>query len=387
MKIWFLSRFSNLSIRGKLVVVILVSTLPPLVAGFSYVVFTDLRQFRGDLLASSDLVTRSVSSYLAVGLAFDDPVETNKAIEPLRALEQIVAVYLYDIEGRVFQTYHRAGDGDDIEPPSLPTAMSTSIDGGVVHSVQPVTFDGRRYGTIYIQSTADALDERIRAYSVRMTLLGLALIALSVLGAYVCQGLISQPIQRLVAATRRISEAADYSVRVEKEGDDEIGILSDAFNAMVEQIESRQAELQRSNRDLDQFAYVASHDLKAPLRAISTLSAWIEEDVDEHLSDESREQMQLLRSRVQRMDRLIEGILQYSRVGRTDSAGESVDTGSLVAELIGYLEPPDGMTIEIADAMPTMVARRLRLEQVFQNLISNAIKYHHQPTAGCLRIG
>ena len=381
MTTWLITRFSNLSIRGKLVVVILASTLPPLIVGFSYVVLTDLRQFRVDLIERSDLVTHTVSSYLAVGLAFEDHKETQRGMEPLQALDQTLDVYVYDNEGRLFERYHRFGTVTEAAPPA-PTTAFTEIRDGFVLTARPVIFDGQRWGTVYVRSTAAPLTQRIRAYQVRMTLLGAALVLLSVLGAYVCQGPISRPITRLVEAARRISDEGDYSVRVEKQGTDEIGTLYDSFNTMVEKIERRQDDLERSNRDLDQFAYVASHDLKAPLRAISTLSAWIEEDLDDQLDGDSREQMRLLRGRVARMDRLIEGILQYSRVGRIDSAGETVHLGEMLAELVGFLDRPDGLEIEIAPDMPTLVARRLRLEQVFQNLISNAIKYHHQPEQG-----
>jgi len=187
---------------------------------------------------------------------------------------------------------------------------------------------------------------------------------------------ISNPILYLAEMAQRISANADYTIRVPKPGNDEIGVLYDGFNDMLEQIQKRQEDLERSNRDLDQFAYVASHDLKAPLRAIATLSGWIEEDLQDKLSPEAADQMRLLRSRVQRMDGLIEGILQYSRVGRLDSHGERVDVDHMLREIVEFLAPPDGFKVEIAPDMPVLVTKRMRLEQVFSNLINNAIKYH-----------
>jgi len=136
--------------------------------------------------------------------------------------------------------------------------------------------------------------------------------------------------------------------------------------------------LERSNRELDQFAYVTSHDLKAPLRAISNLSQWIEEDIGEQLSDESRQQMALLRSRVQRMDALIQGILEYSRVGRVAEETGSVDVATLLDEVIDSIDPPPGFTINVAVDMPVIETQRVRLQQVFANLIGNAIKYRER---------
>lgn len=134
--------------------------------------------------------------------------------------------------------------------------------------------------------------------------------------------------------------------------------------------------LERVNKELDQFAYVTSHDLKAPLRAISNLSKWIEEDIGETLTDETRQQMTLLRGRVHRMEALIEGILEYSRVGRISHKPETVDVAILLSEVLDSLAPPPGFTIDIDPAMPTLQAAYISLSQVFANLISNAIKYH-----------
>ena len=134
--------------------------------------------------------------------------------------------------------------------------------------------------------------------------------------------------------------------------------------------------LEATNRELDQFAYVASHDLKAPLRGIANLSQWIEEDVGEAaISPETREHLELLRGRVHRMEGLIDGILEYSRAGRVREESEEVDTGALVAEVVDLLDPPEGVRVRIDEGMPTVRAERLPLQQVFLNLVGNAVKY------------
>ncbi len=137
--------------------------------------------------------------------------------------------------------------------------------------------------------------------------------------------------------------------------------------------------LEKRNAELDQFAYIVSHDLKAPLRAIANLSQWIEEDLQEHLTEDTRHQMNLLRSRVHRMEALIDGILQYSRVGRLRTELERVDVEALLAEVIDSLAPPPGFTVTVMPGMPTLMTERLPLEQVFANLISNGIKHNNRP--------
>lgn len=141
------------------------------------------------------------------------------------------------------------------------------------------------------------------------------------------------------------------------------------------------AELNRSNQDLDQFAYVASHDLKAPLRGIANLTEWIQEDIGDALTAESREHMQLLKGRVHRMEALIDGILTYSRAGRVHEKPVEVDVGALVAECVELLAPPAETEVVIHPGMPTVVTERVPMQQVFMNLIGNAIKYNRRPGA------
>jgi PAS domain S-box-containing protein len=133
--------------------------------------------------------------------------------------------------------------------------------------------------------------------------------------------------------------------------------------------------LARSNTELDQFAYVASHDLKAPLRGIANLSQWIEEDLGERLGGENKSQMGMLRGRVHRMEALIDGILQYSRAGRMKAKPETIDTGALVTEVIELMAPPQSISIRVAPQMPEVKAEKIPLQQVFMNLIGNAIKH------------
>lgn len=164
------------------------------------------------------------------------------------------------------------------------------------------------------------------------------------------------------------------------------GIMTHAVE-VTEQVRARQEvekkaeelahltqSLKRSNQDLDQFAYVTSHDLKAPLRAIANLSEWIEEDIADQLSEDSREHLHLMRKRVHRMGALIDGILQYSRAGRVQQL-TTVNVGTLLSDLIEILSPPPEIVITIEAGMPTLKTEKILLEQVFMNLLNNAIKY------------
>jgi len=134
--------------------------------------------------------------------------------------------------------------------------------------------------------------------------------------------------------------------------------------------------LERANRDLQQFAYIASHDLRAPLRAIDSLSAWLEQDLDQLLKGEPREQMRLLRGRVRRMDRLLTDLLDYARAGQGEHLAEEVDVDELVSEAIALSNVPDGFVVERECQVPAFRTTRILLERAFLNLINNAIKHH-----------
>jgi two-component system, LuxR family, sensor kinase FixL len=144
--------------------------------------------------------------------------------------------------------------------------------------------------------------------------------------------------------------------------------------------------LRRANQELNEFAYVASHDLKAPLRGIKTLADWIAADGAEQLSADAREHLRLLQHRIERMHNLIDGILQYSRVGRTKEVMVPVNLGELIPEIVMVLDVPAGLTITVQEDLPVIDCDRTRITQVFQNLLSNAIKFMDKP-AGHIEVG
>ena len=144
-------------------------------------------------------------------------------------------------------------------------------------------------------------------------------------------------------------------------------------------IRSYAADLEKKNSELDQFAYIVSHDLKAPLRAINNLSEWIEEDIGEHMSDDVKSHMGLLRGRVRRMELLINGILDYSRAGRMRTREESVDSRHIIEEIVNSLAIPKHFRVAVQGDFPVFKTERLAFEQVVTNYISNAVKYNNNP--------
>ncbi|GEM_PF-2374719 len=212
---------------------------------------------------------------------------------------------------------------------------------------------------------------------------------------------------------RGINAIADGHLdrRVDTESPDGVGKIASAFNDMAErllaakdareraeddlalsnqsllsEVKERTAaqgrlfrsvtELRRSNQELDNFAYGASHDLKAPLRGIRNLTQWIAEDVKDTASAETVNNLALLRNRAERLDMLLDSLLQYSRVGRAGGTPEDVDIAQLVQEIADYIAPGSGFKVIWRGKNPLIHTNKAPLEQVLRNLIGNALKHH-----------
>ncbi|NNF01806.1 MAG: PAS domain-containing protein, partial [Bacteroidia bacterium] len=135
-------------------------------------------------------------------------------------------------------------------------------------------------------------------------------------------------------------------------------------------------DLEKSNAELDQFAYVVSHDLKAPLRAIGQLTGMIEMEVGDELPEDAQDNFTTIKGRVVRMEGLINGLLEYSRAHQAKQKEENVKVGELIKSTIEFLGFKDECKFEIAENMPEMLAEKMQMEQIFSNLIGNAIKYN-----------
>lgn len=163
----------------------------------------------------------------------------------------------------------------------------------------------------------------------------------------------------------------------------QVGSLEELLHVYEEKVIEQSAKLEqtlkqlgRTNQNLEEFAYVISHDLRAPLRAIINLAQWIQEDIGENISEGVANHIKLMQARVLRMESLINGVLEYSRVGRTELIIETVNTRVVVEEIINNLDAPKNFTITIDPNLPIIQTSLVQISQVFTNLISNAIRYN-----------
>ncbi len=235
-----------------------------------------------------------------------------------------------------------------------------------------------------------------------------ALLAAVLIVSRFLSSIISAPIYNLRKGAEIIG-TGDLEYKVATKAQDEIGELSRAFDKMTrnlnesttsidklnkeiaerkraeqgvetcnENLKAAVGELNAANRDLTDFAHATAHDLKAPLRAIGSLAGMISEDCGDELDEQSREKLDMLVGRVGRMSKLIDGILQYSELGRAVKK-KQVNLNEVLQEAIDEVAPPENIEISIENELPVVMCERTRMIQVFQNLLSNAVKYMDKP--------
>ena len=138
--------------------------------------------------------------------------------------------------------------------------------------------------------------------------------------------------------------------------------------------------LAKSNKELEDYAAIVSHDLKSPLRSIHSLISWIKEDNDKEFSAQTMEYLGMIENKVEKMDYLIEGILTYAKIDKADVALENINTQEIVQNIINIIHIPSHISVQIKSTLPVIKADRFRIQQLFQNIISNAVNYVDKPT-------
>jgi len=372
--------FKNLSIRIKIILgQILLTTL---VVVFIYSYYP--RQQEQAALRAIDSKIKSISDMFSIGVGIGmgetDLVAVSEALEWAHADSSVVYISVVDHNNQKIAQFNIVGQVPDIG--KILKDDSIRQIGKIVYYKADIQYQNSSFGTLIIGYSLSHVREMIGDLKRTTLYFCLGLFTVGVVLSFIISNMISGNIRKLDIAVNAIANG-DVNVQVEVNTNDEIGKLSRAFNNMLQHLDKSRTELvkyseqlKKQNEELNQFSYVVSHDLKAPLRAIFKLSEWIEEDLGTNISEESRKNMQILRSRVFRLEALINGLLQYSKIGRMNVAAERLDVLSMLNETIDLLNPPSHIKINIQNGMPVFNTKRYLLQQVFINLISNAIKYN-----------
>ena len=315
-----------------------------------------------------------------------DAGDAERTLQDALAIPDLVFVELRDETGRVFA---RAGTAATLEAPR-DSAFRRVQDSLVI--VQEHFSGPARNGFVRVAMSQDSFDGKLRDFRISITAVGLVILLCSAVVAFVASRLVVQPIERLTQGVRRLDSGELERIEVASGEGSEMVELAEAINSLRADLSAssekikraarranrRAAELERANVELDRFAYVASHDLRAPLRAIATLSEFIAEDLADmpQVSDDVRKHLQLLRQRVRRLDALLMSLLEYSRIGRGERQTEDVDVRALVLDVVDMLGLEQRFDVSVDEDLPTMWTSRTALELVFVHLLSNALKHH-----------
>ncbi|HEX6333393.1 MAG TPA: ATP-binding protein [Flavisolibacter sp.] len=223
---------------------------------------------------------------------------------------------------------------------------------------------------------------RLAALVHRTNSISLVLTIFSIAGGIAVTAFLASQISNRVMKMVHMADAiasGNLQVHTEESGKDEISRLAQSLNRMANILSHNISSLQRKNYELDQFAHIVSHDMKAPLRGIDNVVTWIEEDHKEELTPKVDEYLQIIKGRIRRGENLISGLLSYARIDKEAQPSEEIDVRELIDEVREGLVLKPGLRFETDPSLPVLYSERLPLFQVFWNLISNAVKYNDKP--------
>ena len=401
----------DMTIKRKLILVIMITCIAALLLAGTVFIAWEWVNFRQSMARSLLIQAEMIGENCKASLTFDNPSDANETLNALRTDSSIIFGGVYDKEGNLFAAYFRNGTDEKVQPAELRKCSHVFCD-KYLTVFTTIGLDSEIIGTVCLRSDLHLLYELlIRNIKVISVVLFLASLVAYVVSSKL-QHIISAPILRLDESAKKIGEG-DFDQKVDVQCEDELGHLAQSFNKMVEnlktlmqrdrelaaqaataeiereravEVEKAYQEMEKVNNELNDFAYIVSHDLKAPLRGIKTLAEWLSDDYADKFDQEGKKQLDLLCSRVDRMHNLIDGILQYSRVGRVKEEKVQVNLNELVPSIIDLIAPPQNITITIENDLPVIECEKTRISQVFQNLLSNAVKYMDK-LQGHIRIG
>lgn len=412
---------TDLSIQRKLMwSMMLTSSIAVLIACAAFVIY-DLMMLRRAMTDDMSALAQIVSGNCTAALTFNNPNDAEGTLRSLRARPQILRAYVLANDGSVFAKYPEEAPSDfSLGPAERQVAFR--FRGNHLEAIAPVISQGEILGTVYLESDLRELFARLRQYLQVIVVVILLSCGVALGLSSALQRLISHPILHLAKLARTVSAQKNYAVRADKQTHDEIGELIDGFNEMLVQIQQRDAELrqardelekrveertrdlqkeiaerkeaeeqlkslaaqlQRSNRELQDFAYVASHDLQEPLRKVQAFAGRLIAKHGARLDDEGRDYLERMQNAARRMQNLITDLLALSRVNTQVRPFEPVKLSKVIHEVLSDLEvrlQQTGGQVDIGE-LPVIEADPLQMRQLFQNLISNALKFHQHGVA------
>jgi signal transduction histidine kinase len=393
--------FRALSIRFKLIAIVMITTCTALILVAGALAVFDVVTHRQTLRVELGTVAHILGQNSTAALALDDAAQAHKVLAALASQPEVLSGCLFDARGELFASYVRVGPLAPC-PPRPQREVSGFVGDGLV-LYQDVRMGHETVGTLRLVASLAQLRRRVQLFGLVLlvVMVGSALGALLLSSSL--QRLVSRPIRELASTARQVSERQDYKLRAPPGTEDEVGVAVAAFNQMLQRIEDsdralrslnatleqrvaertaaaeeRAAALRKSNEELERFAYVASHDLKEPLRAISSYAQLVQQRLGEaRVGGDLELYVEHVVTGAARMRTLINDLLDYSRVGRQALQLTEVSAEVLLDAVVSDLAATiaDSGAQVTRGPLPTVMADRRQLAQLLQNLVNNAIRF------------
>jgi signal transduction histidine kinase len=394
----------NAPIKRKILRVIMLTSGAILILTFTSYFIYEFITFRQTAVRTLSVQAKIIASNSTAALAFESSDEGYAILSALKADRHIVVAALYNKEGKVF-SYYPPGYSQR-ELPRIENQPSYSFEDRHLVFFEPVIEDDRVLGMLYLKSDMDALYERLGLYATIAAIIITASVAVAYFLSRRLQRTITDPVLALAETARAVSERKDYSVRAKRAGDDEVGLLTDAFNQMLSEIQDQNLKIQEFNqnlettikqrtqdleivnKELEAFSYSVSHDLRAPLRSINGFARILLEDYGHVLDRDGMSTLDTIIRNGERMGQLIDDLLAFSQLGRKNVAKVNLDMNQIAStvaeELKGHYENRSEVLIK---PLPPIAGDSSMIRQVMQNLISNALKYSLKKEKAIIEIG
>ena len=390
--------------RKLMVIIVLTSGLALLLSGVGIVV-SDTVLYRALIRRDMNALAQIVADNSTAALAFKNAQDAEETLASLRARPSVVQACIFAEDGRVFARYGRPGASS--ECPETTEADSERFTGDRLLIFRSIILDNKKVGSLYFENDLSLIAARQKLFSVLVGGIALASMLVSFILSSRLRRVIAQPIALLSGSARAVSETKDYSIRAEKQTEDEMGLLVDSFNEMLDNIQQRDVDLRKAhdeleqrviertaqleavNKELEAFTYSVAHDLRAPLRHIDAFSRILAEEARPHLPPQSIQYLERILQAARQMGQLVDDLLNLSRVSRKELSLQTTGLNSVVEEVLAGLRPEiEKRQIEWkVGKLPFVEADPALLKQVFANLLSNAVKYTRPRDHAVIEVG
>jgi signal transduction histidine kinase len=379
-----------------------------LLACLSFLTY-DFISYRHDLIQNLFAEAQITGSNSVTALMVDDPQSAEVTLAALRSSPDVVAAAIVAEDGHVFAQYRRPGSkGIELRSMGANAIKVQWAQGSGVLIGYRIVYSGKSIGVVYVRAHFAELRHRVKRYGITSFIILLFCMGAALLITTMFRRLVTRPITALANTARVISREKDFSLRAKATAhQDEIAVLVEAFNEMLQQIQTRDeallearellekrvqertAELRVANRELEAFSYTVAHDLRGPLDIISGVSFVLQNNPQVKLDHESTEMLETLQRSTRNMAALIDDLLSLARATTVGLEREQVDLTAMarsIAEDLTIGEPERHVKFTVAEGAVANADRGL-MQVVMENLIRNAWKYTSRHSRAAIEFG